>query len=263
MIEPKYIELMNLELDGTATDAQSQELRRHLAANPAAARHFEELGRVVRGLDAQPQVEPPSHLHPRIMAAVDAAVRVPAPARGPAEWIQRVLAPPRRRVFGTFALGVATGVFLLAAVHFGRSGNWDPSRGIDPESLSGTMAGSVASPTARPDAAITLDAASDGLGGSIELYTEHGVTVIDARLDSPHPVEWTLGFGGDLAVSRIDAPAGAAVFGASAGEVHARQAGAGDYKIVLSGRAEPVESVVLKVVRDGEVVVERTASPIH
>jgi anti-sigma factor RsiW len=259
MIESKYIELMNLELDGTATDAQRQELRRHLAANPAAASHFEELSRVVRGLDAHPQVEPPAQLHPRIMAAVDGAVRAPSTAHGLAGWLQNILAAPRQRVLAPFAVGVATGAFLLAAVHFGRSGGWDPSRDIDPAALSGTMAPVAA----HPEAAIELDAAADGLGGSIELYTEHGVTVIEAHLDAPDPVDWTLAFGGDLAVSRIEAPGGAAVFGASEGEVHGRQAGAGNYRITLSGRAEPVESVVLKVVRGGEAVVERTASPVH
>ena len=259
MIEPRTIELMNLELDGTATDAQREELRRHLAASPVAASHFEELGRVVRSLEARPLVEPPPQLHPRIMAAVDGAVRSPAPEAGLAGWMQGLFAPRRRRVLGTFAMGLATGVFLLAAVQFGRSGSWEASRGIDPAALSGTMS----SPTPPPDAAIVLDAAADGLDGSIKLYTEHGVTVIDARLDAPHPVDWTLGFGGDLAVSRIEAPGGAAVFGASEGEVHGRQTGAGTYRIVLSGRAEPVESVVLKVVRDGGVLVERTASPVR
>lgn len=255
MIEPTYIELMNLELDGTATESQRAQLRRYLDGNPEAAAHYDALSRVVRRLDAQALVEPPAQLHPRIMAAVDRVERAPA---GGGSWIASLLAPARRRTFATFGVGLATGVFLLAAVQWGRSGGWEATRGLDPSAVSGTM-----SRPAPGDAAIALDPAS-GLGGSFELSTEQGVTVIRAHLEAPDPVDWTLDFGRGLSVRRIDAPDNAAVvFGAPAGEIRARHDGAGDYRIVLSGRAEPAESVVLKVVKDGQVVSERTAAPIR
>ena len=218
MIDPKYTELMNLELDGAASETQRQELRHFLASNPDAAAHFEELGRLARRLDTHPLTEPPAQLHPRIMAAVDHAVRAPAHAPGFAGWLAGMFATPGRRTLSTFGLGLATGVFLLAAVQFGRSGSWEASRGVDPSAISGTMA----KPAAAPQAEIVLDPAVDGVGGLVELSTEHGVTTIRARLEAPDPVGWTLVFD-----------------------------------------ADPAESVLLKVVRDGEVVVERTASPIH
>lgn len=257
MIDPKYIELMNLEVDGKASEGQRADLRRYLASNPAASSHFEDLARVVRRLDAQPMAEPPAELHPRVMSALEHAVRIPA-RRGFAGWFAGVSASSRRRTLSTFGLGIATGVFLLAAVQFGGSGSWDAIRGVDPSFLSGTMAPPATDPVARID----LDAAADGLGGVIEMSTVQGVTVIEARLESADPVTWTLDFEPGLAVSRIEAPAGSA-FGASSGEIHARHAGSGNYRIVLSGRADPVESVVLKVVRDGQVVVERPAAPVH
>lgn len=258
MIEPKYIELMNLELDGRATETQRAELRRYLSSSTAAASHFENLGRVVHRLDAEPLADPPAELHPRIMGAVDRAERAPAAAPGPSGWLAGLLAPPRRRTVATFGLGLATGVFLLAVVQFGGSGSWDAVRGIDPGAVSGTMV-----PPPQRAGAIVLEPASDGLRGSVELSTEQGVTVIKAHLEAPDPVDWTLGFGSSLTVRRIEAPGSAAVvFGARGGEVHARHAGTGDYTIVLNGRAEPVESVVLKVVKDGQVVVERTALPV-
>lgn len=256
MIEPVYIELMNLELDGKASEAQRAELRRYLAAHPAASVHFDELGRLLHRLDAHPQAQPPAELHPRIMAAVDRTVRAPA-AGGFSAWLGSVLGARRRRTLATFATGLATGVFLLAAVQFG--GGWEAARGVDPGAVSGTIA-----PPAAREGAIVLDPAADGLSGSFELWIEQGVTVISAHLETAQAVDWTLGFDPGLAVSRIEAPRDAAVvFGARGGEVHARHSGAGAYKIVLSGRAEPVQSVVLQVVRDGEVVVERAASPMR
>ena len=260
MIEPTYIELMNLDLDGKATAAERARLRGYLAKNAEAAAHFDALSRVVRRLDAQSQVEAPAELHPRIMSAVDRAVREPARGAG---WFASRFAPAQRRTFATFGVGLATGVFLFAAVQYGRSGisgGWDATRGLDPSALSGSMARPAAS-----EATIALDPARDGLGGSIELATEQGVTVIHAHLvGSPDPVDWSLDFSPGLAVRQIEAPGNAAVvFGAGKGEVHARHTGRGDYRIVLSGRAEPVESVVLKVVRNGGVVSERTAAPVR
>jgi len=112
MIEPTYIELMNMELDGTATESQRSQLRRYLEGHPEAATYYDELARVVRRLNAEPQVEPPAQLHPRIMAAVDRAEREPLRAGG---WFASLLAPSGR-TFATFGMGLAAGVFLLAAV---------------------------------------------------------------------------------------------------------------------------------------------------
>jgi hypothetical protein len=155
------------------------------------------------------------------MAAVDRTVRTPAPEPGFAGWLAGLFVTPGRRTLSTFGLGLATGVFLLAAVQFGRSGSWDPAHGVDPAALSGTMA----RPAAAPQAQIALDPATDGVGGLVELYSEQGVTTIRAQIEAPDQVQWSLDF--------------------------------------PSGRANPVESVVLKVVRDGAVVVERTASPVQ
>lgn len=255
MIDPRHIELMNLELDGKASPAEREALRRHLSSHPAAAAHYEALARVVRRLDAEPLVEAPPELHPRIMSGVDRAVRAPSRAPG----FTGLFAAQTRRTFTTFGLGLATGVFLLAAVQFGWPGNWDAGRRVDPSVLSGTMA----PPPADPDASIVLDPAADGLGGTVQLSLEHGVTVIETRFESPDPVEWSLTFGSHLGVTRVEAPEGSSLgFGASTGEVAGRHAGSGNYRIVLSGRADPAESVVLKVVKNGQVVVERTASPI-
>ncbi len=251
MIDPTYIELMNLELDGKASEKQRARLRCHLAESAEAASYFEDLARVVRGLDAEALLEPPSELHARIMTAVDQAAREPAP-EGFAAWLARALrfTPARRRVLATFAVGVAAGAFLMASVRFDHAGR------IDPSSVSGTMA------TRVPEAAIVPGPGS-GVSGSAEIYTEEGVTVVDVRLEGAGVLEWTLGFDPDLAVSQIEAPAGAGDFSASAGEVHVRQAGRGTCRIVLSGRAEPAETVVLRVVMNGQVVFERAASPLH
>ncbi len=258
-IDPKYIELMNLELDGVASQAQGQELRQYLSKDPVAAAHFDELGRLARRLDGEPLCEPPAELHPRIVSALDAAARRPA-VRGRAGhggWIERVFAP-RRRTATVFGLGLVTGALLLAAIQFGRPAWWSTPVGVDPSHLTGTMS----SPRVEQAASIDLDPAVDGAGGSAQIFVEQGVTVIETRIESPDPLDWSLQFDPGLSVSRIDAPSGGAVvLGASPGEVTARHAGAGTFRIVLSGRVDPVESVVLKVIKDGRVVAERPASP--
>jgi anti-sigma factor RsiW len=247
--DPKLFELMNLELDGRATDGQRATLKAHLASNPEAARTYEALAGVIRGLDAVPAVEPPAHLHPRVMAAIEQAA---APAREHGGWMPVSL----RRFLPAFGAGLVTGVFLFAAVQFGRNA------AVDPAMLSGSM--TPPSQTGAVVGSIDLTGVPGGLFGRIELSTRPGGTVVDARLESAEPVDWVLETGPGLRVDGVTIPSGSpAGFGASPHEVHGSHAGDGTYRITLTGDADPVQTIVLKIVKDGHVVAERPAVPVH
>ncbi|HEX5131314.1 MAG TPA: hypothetical protein VFX92_02375 [Candidatus Krumholzibacteria bacterium] len=260
MIDPKYVELMNLELDGKASTAERETLRRYLEGHAEAASHYADLSRIARRLDAHQLIDAPAEMHPRIIAAVDMA-HPPVSETGFLGWLSGAFRVRPGRLLPTFALGLATGVFLLAAIQFGRSGAWEFSRAVDPNLVSGSMA---PVPHAPLVGVIHLDAAADGAGGIVQIYTDNDVTVIRAHLETAAPVDWTLDFGSVVSANRMVVPSGSATnFGASLGEVHARHAGTGDYQFVLSGRVDPVDSIVLKVVEDGQVVAERPAAPVN
>ncbi len=259
MIDPNTTEIMNLELDGTATEAQRKRLRHILETDAEARAHFEVLRALAGRLDAHPQLEPPSEMHPRIMAAIDAA---PAPRAyregGIGAWLSGILAPPRRRLVATFGLGLATGVFLLAAVQFGRSGFPEGFRGVDPSQVSGTLAPQIASELV---ASIPVPATEAGADGNVQVFQQGDETVAEVSFLSDSPVSWILEFDpARLAVTRVDAVR-QGYFSVSPGQVHGLSIGQDPLKIVFDGRAEPVQSIVLKVVKDDRVVFERSARP--
>jgi hypothetical protein len=259
MIDPNTIELMNMELDGAATESQRTKLRRLLETDPEAREHFEALRALVSRLAAHPHVEPPSELHPRIVAAV-AATPAPRPVRAPgfgAGW-SAMLSPPRFRLATTFGLGLVTGVFLLAAVQFGRQGTWGALRDVNPAQVSGTIAPPL---TSELLGSIPVPATEVGVHGDVTVFGGRDETVAEVSFDPGTPVSWILEFDPEaLSVTRVETP-GRGYFAVSPGQVHGTYPGQGPQRVVFSGRAEPVESFVLKVVKDDRVVFERSARP--
>ena len=78
MIDEKYLELIQADVDGELPEQHRAELSRHLLANPEARAAREELKRLCGLLDSVPKVEPPSDLKASILGAV----RLPAPRGG-------------------------------------------------------------------------------------------------------------------------------------------------------------------------------------
>jgi anti-sigma factor RsiW len=263
MIDSKFTELMNLELDGKANTSQHAELERHLAENAEARSYFEELARVVRRLDSHPVQDPPAELHPRVVAALDdAARRRPLGharrASGWAHW----LATPRLRVATTFGLGIATGVVLLAAFQFGRSGAWDMARDVDPSRVSGTM---VELPAGQePAVAIPVSVEAGDVTGAIRVAHAGDLTRVDLSLDSEGPVEWVLSTEpGAWAVTRVERSGGSAgTLSILDGEIRGGHQGQGGVTVTLSPVHESTQPFVFKIVKSGRVVFERSAPPV-
>lgn len=212
MIDPKTIELMNRALDGAATEPERADLDRTLTASPEARAHYEALGRIVRKLDSVPMVDPPAHLHPRVMDAVDASGPRYAHAAEPhgfSVWFHRVFPTPSLRYASTFGLGLAAGALILA---FARG-----EGGIDPSQVSGTMA----TPAGRPVPVVVPEA---GVSGSVAVVDRGASTQIRLIVDEQGGTEWVF---------------------------------------EVPERAEPTQSVVLRVVKSGETVFEGAVQPVE
>ena len=75
MINEKYLELIQAEVDGELPEQDRAELSRFMLANPDAHAVRDELKRLCSTLDQVRPAEPP----PELLASVLAAVRLPAP----------------------------------------------------------------------------------------------------------------------------------------------------------------------------------------
>lgn len=114
MIDERYVELINKELDGLNTESESKELKHFLSAHNEALKYYNELLRTASALRRIDQVEPPSFLKTHILNSVKS---LPVPVRSRFGWTNSVLDVFRRRPVvrygAVFASGLCVGILLL------------------------------------------------------------------------------------------------------------------------------------------------------
>ena len=135
MIDERYIELINKELDGVNTESESNELEQFLSENAEALQYYDELLRAASALKRIEHVEPPSFLKTHILNSVEA---LPAPVRTGFTWVNKVLdvfrQRPKARYAVVFASGLCVGIMILIIAD-----QWRHDEIPDPAKISGSM----------------------------------------------------------------------------------------------------------------------------
>jgi hypothetical protein len=135
MIDERYIELINKELDGFNTEAGSRELEQFLSENSEALQYYDELLRAASALKRVEQVEPPSFLKTHILNSVRA---LPVPRRSGIGWISTVLDVFRQRPIAryavVFASGLCVGILILVLAD-----SWRQDEMPDASKVSGSL----------------------------------------------------------------------------------------------------------------------------
>lgn len=188
----RTIELMNREIDGVNTSAQSDELNRLLAGDADARAEFDALKALHRRLEAIPVADPPPHLIHRILSAVPFG-RYPgrAPAHeGLGAWLSGIFSRPRLRLAATFATGLVAGIVLWAAVD---SGHVDSS--IDTSNLYGTMRSIHSSDGFQVVGHVGIETAQ--VRGEVRLHESDRKLLAEISLDTTDPIEWTVRYNRD------------------------------------------------------------------
>jgi hypothetical protein len=70
MIEERFIELMNGEIDGANSREESLELKRYLDTLPEAKRYYEDLKAVTQMFDQAEELTPPPYLRKTILTSI-------------------------------------------------------------------------------------------------------------------------------------------------------------------------------------------------
>jgi len=122
MIEKRYIELINGEIDGANTPEESSELRRYLETHPEARRYRDELLEIGRTFAEMKDLDPPRELRGAILAST-AARRRPRREGYLARIRERLMPQARPRYAFAFVTGVLVGfcAFALSSVVMLRS----------------------------------------------------------------------------------------------------------------------------------------------
>lgn len=198
MIEERYRELMNLDIDGVISQEEKNELDRYLDRNPEARRYFEELRALTDLLDSHEHIEPPEAFDEEISGHIFRD-------RGTTEQPHRDTGRGwrfGRRPALSFITGLAAGLVIFALVYFVTE--WGAI--TDYDRLYGTIGRAA-------DEAGILDLDAAGIEGTLRLYRSEGRLIAHVSLRSEEEITMNIRHGASISLDgfRISGGTGARV----------------------------------------------------
>jgi hypothetical protein len=258
VIERRYIDLMNAEIDGANSPDESRELRAYLESSEEARLHYQELLDVSLALTDAGDVCPPPWLKRAIMREVESG-RVPSSSEGRRfhrPFLRRVrgaVGPsPRLRPAFAFAGGMAVGIAVFALLSISLPGVI-PSDG---SRLFGTMGGS----RCYMEGPVSFDAG--GVKGSANVrYCAENITVgLSLASESEVEVELSYDEGVDFEGLRTF-QAGDNSLGVSGHRAELTHSGTRDYELYFTDYTESHRAMRLRVMEGGHPVFESSVPP--
>jgi hypothetical protein len=181
-MDPKYIELINAEIDGEIPPEDRALLDSYLESNQEARGYRDELRETAALLDSVEAVEPPAGLSHAVMANIRPdAVEAPVPDRSIGEILGGFFGVTPVRYALSFAAGVVLTFSLISSDRATRSAFDDVT------TLVGTMGDPTITETVieRDVMQLTLNE----LAGSVSLNSSGSLMILDFDLASRQPVE--------------------------------------------------------------------------
>jgi len=262
MIPNKYIELMNGEIDGINSAAESRELTQYLAAEPGARQYFQELREAIGVFGRVASLEPPAGLRERILAELQEARAATENSRitGGASFLRSLREAfdfrSRPSYAYAFVAGLLAGVCLVALV-------WQVSpagRGGDFDNVYGTILAAEKSGRAATSQAIPIDL--PGISGHTRaIYVEDRI-LVQLSLESQQPVQVLVRYDERAECEGYYASApGSCDLTITGREVTLTHTGVGDYDILLQYADRIQPPIEMQIITDGAVLSELTIEP--
>jgi hypothetical protein len=250
MIDKRQLELVQGEIDGENSAAESEALRQELASNPECRAIYEDLKRVSEFLQQARPVEPPAGLREQILRAVAPAPARPAPGRrARAQHGAGWLAWLTPRTAAAFAMGLLVAFGALSLQKFSGSGV------LDADQLVGTMTRPSVSRSAPADQ-LRIDL--DGLSGSVGLERQGPYLVVEFDLDAASSSEMVALFDGPGASfsGLVQRRGEAGAIAAAGREISVSGGGEQQYALFLNNRDDSPVSLELRFFMEGRLVHE-------
>jgi hypothetical protein len=232
MLEEKYIELIQADVDGELPEQQRAELGRYLLANPEARALRDELRRTCAALENVRPVEPPADLRTSILREIGLAA-APRRSAGRTGLSGLWASGPVLRYAAAFAGGL-----LISAIAFQFGSTHRP--GLDVTQIAGTMASQDPAASSAPVDAVSIDRAQ--VRGSVRLFQSRTMRFVEFDLTAREPLEVVVVHDGQEARFRGGGSAGTG--------------GSGRYGLVLDGAGEAGSPIELKFIASGAVIHE-------
>lgn len=245
-IDPKYVELINADIDGEISSADKATLEAFIADSPEAQASHADLSAVRASLDALPELDSPPHLKHTIMASIPEQRH--ATHRTGGTILQSLFAAPALRYAATFAAGSILTLSLVSSDQVSQSAFDDVTE------LVGTISDRI------PDGAGIQTTPIDRkeIAGTVTLRSSGPILIIDFDLVSSGPIDivasyidrtvWFNGF------AQLESP-GASI-SAESGRVTMQIEGKRRYALYLHNGGDRDITIHLQFTSNGEAVYE-------
>jgi hypothetical protein len=193
MIEKKFLDLMNTELDGVNSAKESADLKKYLASNSEAKNYYEDLKTIYGIVDADRDQEPPSDLEDNILSSISFGKYSSGRTNGrDGGWLGKWVSVHRLRYAGAFAVGIIIGVIAYATIKY----DGDSDKSFDNSLMYGTMRSIETTDEFEQIQSAGIDLGE--INGQIRVYESKQLLIAEVSLGSPGEIEWVLQFDDDV-----------------------------------------------------------------
>lgn len=118
MINQRYLELINRDIDNTISEDERNVLNKYLKTNPDAYSIHQDLQETEKLLDKLPDNDPSANLKKRILNSIDFNLYSVKKKKSFVRYLSAAFSGSRRKLTTSFALGMVTGIFLLSIIFY-------------------------------------------------------------------------------------------------------------------------------------------------
>lgn len=249
MIEKKYIELINKEIDGVITENEHEKLQNYLSANPEAQKFYDELGQTSELLHNMPKLEPSPNIKTYVMNSIDLNRYSKATKPGKLKsLVSNLLVKPSPKLAYAFALGILVAILVYSAL----LESIISKRGMEVTDFYGTIG---VDEQAGFKTIQTIPIALPEINGTITIKQHQNIVVIETDLSSQQEIEIEFDYDqSHLRFSHFNSSSRAKI-SFDSGENYVRSLSTGDMQFILFFTEVAAEGkpIGLKIAIAGEV----------
>ena len=251
MLDKKYINLMNQEIDGTNSHEESATLQQYLVNHPEAQHYFDDLVSMSNMLSAVGEAEPSPTLKKKIMRTIQTKERF-AKERAPllSSFFKRFQLKGTLKYAYVFSCGLIVGLFVYILF----TGTQHRGNSLDISRLYGTITLKDVAGTLKPGDRFSIDI--EHIRGSVEVAYSESIVFVEMKVETHKEIVLALSFDEhDLSVygyAQANGTRGTVTM--SEHLVEMTHTGDNTFQVILNKTTQNPATLFLKITADGALL---------
>lgn len=242
MIDRKYIELMNKEIDDVITEDEKKALHNYLSGNDDAKQYYNELRLTNDYLDALPEPEPSENLKKYIVNSIDFSRHSVSENR---KNFWSFLYLPKFKYAYIFTAGIIAGIIILSIY----------TNTFNYKDTDNSTSGTIGVENIKPEMIKEIPLKFSDITGKIELVKTGNNFAVDANFNSSQKFDFVIKYGTDIEFKSVN-PKSASDIEFSNGEnsIKTSSQGVQQYSFLFSKSGDKVSSIHIQLIKSDNIV---------